>query len=147
MKKYIMYILIFICIILITPKVFADDEDLEEEINDTAWIYEQIEAASSNVTNKPIINSRAAVIYDRTSGEVIWGKEEKSQRKMASTTKIMTSIVVIEEIKDLNQTVTISSKAAGIGGSRLGLHTGDKITVNDLLYGLMLESGNDGSVN
>ena len=143
MKKYIMYILIFICIILITPKVFADDEDLEEEINDTAWIYEQIEAASSNVTNEPIINSRAAVIYDRTSGEVIWGKEEKSQRKMASTTKIMTSIVVIEEIKDLNQTVTISSKAAGIGGSRLGLHTGDKITVNDLLYGLMLESGND----
>lgn len=143
MKKYIMYILIFICIILITPKVFADDEDLEEEINDTAWIYEQIEAASSNVTNEPIINSRAAVIYDRTSGEVIWGKEEKSQRKMASTTKIMTSIVVIEQIKDLNQTVTISSKAAGIGGSRLGLHTGDKITVNDLLYGLMLESGND----
>jgi len=147
MKKYIMYILIFICIILITPKVFADDEDLEEEINDTAWIYEQIEAANSNVTNEPIINSRAAVIYDRTSGEVIWGKEEKSQRKMASTTKIMTSIVVIEEIKDLSQTVTISSKAAGIGGSRLGLHTGDKITVNDLLYGLMLESGNDGSVN
>ena len=120
MKKYIMYILIFICIILITPKVFADDEDLEEEINDTAWIYEQIEAASSNVTNEPIINSRAAVIYDRTSGEVIWGKEEKSQRKMASTTKIMTSIVVIEEIKDLNQTVTISSKAAGIGHTMQG---------------------------
>ncbi len=48
MKKYITYILIFICIILITPKVFADDEDLEEDINDTAWIYEQIEAASSN---------------------------------------------------------------------------------------------------
>ncbi len=143
MKKYITYILIFICIILITPKVFADDEDLEEDINDTAWIYEQIEAASSNVTNEPIINSRAAVIYDRTSGEVIWGKDEKSQRKMASTTKIMTSIVVIEEIKDLSQTVTISNKAAGVGGSRLGLHIGDKITVNDLLYGLMLESGND----
>ena len=143
MKKYITYILIFICIIIITPKVFADDEELEEDINDTAWIYEQIEAASSNVTNEPIINSRAAVVYDRTSGEVIWGKEEKTQRKMASTTKIMTSIVVIEKIENLSQTVTISSKAAGIGGSRLGLHTGDKITVNDLLYGLMLESGND----
>lgn len=143
MKKYITYILIFICIIIITPKVFADDEELEEDINDTAWIYEQIEAASSNVTNEPIINSRAAVVYDRTSGEVIWGKEEKTQRKMASTTKIMTSIIVIEKIENLSQTVTISSKAAGIGGSRLGLHTGDKITVNDLLYGLMLESGND----
>ena len=143
MKKCITYILIFICIIAIMPKVYADDEDLEEEINDTAWIYEQIEAASSNITNEPIINSRSAVVYDRTSGEVIWGKDEKSKRKMASTTKIMTSLVVIENVKDLSQVVTISNKAASIGGSRLGLHTGDKITVNDLLYGLMLESGND----
>lgn len=143
MKKYMTYILIFLCIIVITPQVFADDEDLEEEINDTAWIYEQIEAASSNATDEPNINSRSAVVYDRTSGEVIWGKDEKSQRKMASTTKVMTSIVVIENVKDLSQTVTISNKAAGVGGSRLGLHTGDKITVNDLLYGLMLESGND----
>ena len=147
MKKCITYILIFICIIAIMPKVYADDEDLEEEINDTAWIYEQIEEASSNITNEPIINSRSAVVYDRTSGEVIWGKDEKSKRKMASTTKIMTSLVVIENVKDLSQVVTISNKAASIGGSRLGLHTGDKITVNDLLYGLMLESGNDGSVN
>lgn len=143
MKKYITYIIIFICIIVTMPKVYADDEDYEEDINDTAWIYEQIEAASSNITNEPIINSRSAVIYDRVSGEVIWGKDENSQRKMASTTKIMTSLVVIENVKDLSQVVTISNKAAGIGGSRLGLHAGDKITVNDLLYGLMLESGND----
>lgn len=140
MKKYIIYILIFTCIIGITPKVFADDEDFEEEIEDTAWIYEQIQSASSNATNEPVINSRSAVIYDRTSGEVIWGKDENSKRKMASTTKIMTAIIVIENVKDLSQVVTVSSKSAGVGGSRLGLHVGDKITVNDLLYGLMLES-------
>ena len=57
---------------------------------------------------------------------------------MASTTKIMTATIVIENVKNLNETVTVSSKAAGTGGSRLGLHTNDKITVNDLLYGLML---------
>lgn len=119
MKKYITYILIFICIIVIMPKVYADDEDFEEEIQDASWIYEQIEAANSNITNEPVINSRAAVIYDRTSGEVIWGKDENSQRKMASTTKIMTSLVVIESVKDLSQVVTISNKAAGVGGSRL----------------------------
>lgn len=107
------------CIIVIAPKVYADDEDFEEDINDTAWIYEQIEAASSNLADEPIINSRAAVIYDRTSGEVIWGKDENSERKMASTTKIMTSIVVLENVKDLREVVTISNKAAGIGGSRL----------------------------
>ena len=58
---------------------------------------------------------------------------------MASTTKIMTAIVVLENA-NLKDTVTIDSKAAGIGGSRLGLKKNDKITVNDLLYGLMLRS-------
>lgn len=57
---------------------------------------------------------------------------------MASTTKIMSSIIVVENVKNLNEKVKISSKAAGIGGSRLGLHTNDEVTVNDLLYGLML---------
>ena len=57
---------------------------------------------------------------------------------MASTTKIMTSVIIVEKVKDLNEKVKVSSKAAGIGGSRLGLHTNDEITVRDLLYGLLL---------
>ena len=64
---------------------------------------------------------------------------------MASTTKIMTAIIVIEKY-DLNKTVGISKKAAGIRGSRLGLKNNDKITIRDLLYGLMLCSGNDAAV-
>ena len=64
---------------------------------------------------------------------------------MASTTKIMTAIVVLENA-NLSDEVTIDSKAAGIGGSRLGLKKNDKITVNDLLYGLMLRSGNDAAI-
>jgi len=61
---------------------------------------------------------------------------------MASTTKIMTAIIVLEN-SNLDDVVTISSKAAGTSGSRLGLKTNDKISVRDLLYGLMLCSGND----
>lgn len=57
---------------------------------------------------------------------------------MASTTKIMTSIVVLEKIDNLNETVVVSAKAGGTGGSRLGIHKDDKVSVNDLLYGLML---------
>ena len=64
---------------------------------------------------------------------------------MASTTKIMTCIVVIENA-DLNAEVKVSAKAAGTGGSRLGLKKDDKITIKDLLYGLMLRSGNDAAV-
>ena len=65
---------------------------------------------------------------------------------MASKTKIMTSIVVIEKVPNLKETVTVSKKAAGTGGSRLGLSTNDEITVENLLYGLMMRSGNDAAV-
>ena len=118
MRKYIIFLLIFINIVGFTKNIYADDIEIEED-SDSAWIYEQIEAASSTENNEPIINSRAAVIYDRSSGEVIWGKDENTERKMASTTKIMTAIIVIENVQDMGNVVTVSSKAAGIGGSRL----------------------------
>ena len=56
---------------------------------------------------------------------------------MASTTKIMTAIIVLENC-NLNETITVTNKAASTGGSRLGLKTNDKITMHDLLYGLLL---------
>ena len=57
----------------------------------------------------------------------------------------MTALIVIENT-NLNNIVEISAKAAGTGGSRLKLKKGDKVTVRDLLYGLMLKSGNDAAV-
>ena len=88
------------------------------------------------------ISSRIALIYDRASGKIVFEKNGNKQTPMASTTKIMTAIVVLENT-NLKNVVTVDSKSASIGGSRLGLKKNDKITVNDLLYGLMLRSGND----
>lgn len=65
---------------------------------------------------------------------------------MASTTKILTAIITIEKCENLNQEITIESKAANVGGSKLGVKVGDKLTINDLLYGLLLRSGNDTAV-
>ena len=96
-------------------------------------------------SEKPVLNSRAAIVIDRNSKTILFGKNENEKRKMASTTKIMTAIVVIEH-SDLSQLVSVSSKAAGTGGSRLGLHTNDKISIENLLYGLLLCSGNDAAV-
>lgn len=107
-----------------------------------------VEATNTNNTTKTEevdISSRIALIYDRASGRILYEKNGNKQTPMASTTKIMTAIVVLENAK-LTDTVTITTKAAGIGGSRLGLKKNDKITVNDLLYGLMLRSGNDDAV-
>ena len=70
---------------------------------------------------------------------------QREKKKMASTTKIMTATIIIENC-NLNDTLEVSKKAAGTGGSRLGLKSGDKITVKDLLYGLMMRSGNDAAV-
>ncbi len=107
-----------------------------------------VEATNTNNaarTEEVDISSRIALIYDRASGRILYEKNGNKQTPMASTTKIMTAIVVLENAK-LTDTVTITTKAAGIGGSRLGLKKNDKITVNDLLYGLMLRSGNDAAV-
>ena len=91
------------------------------------------------------INSKKAVVIERNSKKILYGKKENERAKMASTTKIMTALVVIQNA-DLNNVVEVSKKAAGIGGSKLKLKKGDKITVKDLLYGLMLKSGNDAAV-
>lgn len=145
MKKIISLILIIIIIIFNSTYVLADDEN---EILEKSIIEEnekkEIEAAANSETI-PTINSRRYAVYDRLSGRCIYGKDENKQTAMASTTKIMTAIIVIENCK-LTDSVTVSAKAAGTGGSRLGLKKDDIITVNDLLYGLMLRSGNDDAV-
>lgn len=127
------------CIILLNiykPIIYADSEE-EEEIQ--ANEIQQIVESSTKISDEPILNSKAAIIYDRTTKKVIWGKNENTKRAMASTTKIMTAIVVLENA-NLTDVVTISRKAANTGGSVLKINTDDKVTVNDLLYGLMLRS-------
>ena len=131
--------IIILLIVFISSSVYSDEIDTEEII----WKDNFIQA--SNSKEEPKINSRSAVVYDRKSKKVIWGKKENERRPMASTTKIMTAIVVLENA-NLDDTVIVSKKAAGTGGSRLGLKTGDKITINNLLYGLLLVSGNDAAV-
>lgn len=134
--------LIIITILYMPYEIYADDIDyFSEDIN----ISEEIAETSSNSIDIPDINSRAAVVIDRNSNTILFGKNENDKRKMASTTKIMTALIVIENA-NLNDTVTVSKNAAGTGGSRLGLKTDDKVTVNNLLYGLMLCSGNDAAV-
>ena len=120
--------------------VFADDIETEN-IDDISSFLQ----TSSNFSEEPLINSRSAIVFDRNSKQVLFGKNENEKRKMASTTKIMTAIIVIENAK-LDDIVKVSAKAASTGGSRLGLHTNDKISVLNLLYGLLLCSGNDAAV-
>ena len=137
----------FIIILIFTLSAFpvlADDANELEEVVIEEDEKNEIEASASSDT-KPTINSRRYAVYDRLSGRCIYCKDENKQTAMASTTKIMSAVIIVENC-NLEDIVTVTEKAAGVGGSRLGLHTDDKISVNDLLYGLMLRSGNDAAV-
>ena len=142
MKKIFFYLIFFTILISLFPVfVLANDEILEEIIP----VNTLNEKVSLSTSGEPIINARHAIIYDRNSKEAIYSKNISEKCKMASTTKIMTAIVVIENT-NLTDLVEVSSKASSTGGSRLGLSKLDKITVEHLLYGLMLKSGNDAAV-
>lgn len=144
-KKFFVFIYLFLTIIIqLTPKSICDDIDNDNTID----VSSEIRSSASNseyIITVPETNSRACVVIDRNTNIILYGKNENTKRKMASTTKIMTAIIIIEKC-DLKETIEVSKKAAGTGGSRLGLKTGDKITIKDLLYGLMLCSGNDAAV-
>lgn len=144
-KKF--FILIYIFIIIQTQLIFpsyCDDTSSDETMPVNTELVSNV-INSKSKSNILEINSQACVVIDRNSNTILYGKNENTVRKMASTTKIMTATIIIENC-NLDETIEVSKKAAGTGGSRLGLKTGDKITIKDLLYGLMLCSGNDAAV-
>jgi len=93
----------------------------------------------------PSVNALGAVLLDAETGRVLWGKHEHKPLAMASTTKIMTAILALESGR-LNETVTVSSKAAAAPRMKMFLSTGEKIRLGDLMLALMLESSNDAAV-
>lgn len=91
----------------------------------------------------PSVSAKSAVLAEGDSGTVVWSKNGDERLPMASTTKIMTALVAIENSDDLSRTVKIDGKACGIEGSSVYLKEGEKLTLEELLYALLLESAND----
>ncbi|MFZ5975868.1 MAG: D-alanyl-D-alanine carboxypeptidase family protein [Bacillota bacterium] len=89
--------------------------------------------------------SSAAVVMEVTTNRVLFASNADACMPMASTTKIMTALVALEN-GNLSDNVTIPHEAVGVEGSSIYLKDGEKLTLEQLLYGLMLESGNDASV-
>lgn len=90
----------------------------------------------------PAISSLSAVVYEPESGLILYKKEARTARPMASTTKLMTALLAAENL-DPNRTVTVPAAALPVEGTQIGLAAGEEITVRDLLAGLLLASGND----
>lgn len=90
----------------------------------------------------PTIAARSAILINPTTGEVLFAKEPRLRLPPASTTKVLTALVVLERL-NLHAQVPVSPQAASAPPSRIGLRAGESALTQDLLYGLMLKSGND----
>ena len=142
MKKRIFVVFLVFLFILssFNLKIYCfQDEDSENF--EYSEIQEVIQTASG-VSNLPDTSSKHIIAIDRDSKRILYDKDGFSQTPMASTTKILTAIIAIENCK-LDEQVNISTNASKVSGSTLGIHSNTTITMKDLLYGLMLRSGND----
>lgn len=107
-----------------------------------------VESAQADVADPAAdisLYATAAVLMDADSGRVLYGKSADTPMAMASTTKIMTCIQVLEHAS-LDETLTVSAYAASMPQVKLYIKKGEEYTVRDLLYSLMLESHNDSAV-
>jgi D-alanyl-D-alanine carboxypeptidase (penicillin-binding protein 5/6) len=98
-------------------------------------------------TPAPAITASSAAVIDTASGRVLYGRHMNERRAPASTTKVMTALLSVEAISDENAAIVATTDASAmIGSSVMGIWPAAEVTLRDLLYGLMLPSGNDAAV-
>lgn len=102
-----------------------------------------ISVANADDKNK---NFESMITIEASTGRILYSQDEHKRLPMASTTKILTAIVAIENCDNLDKKYEIQKSATGIEGSSIYLKAGEHLSVRELLYGLMLRSGNDSAV-
>lgn len=113
----------FLCFALLTAAVF--------------WPVQAMAAA------EPKVSAKAAIVVNADDGKVLYAKNEHERLAIASTTKIMTSLLTLEAAAVNNKEVTITPEMIRVEGSSMGLRAGDKLTLRDLAVGMLMVSGND----
>ena len=143
----------FATISVAKEKYAADLPELKMSIKEVENRLKKLITHSIGTSNEstsqslpPTLSASRCIVSDLTTDRILFEKNAYSKTPMASTTKIMTFIVAIENCDDIYETVTVSRAAAYTEGSTMHLAEGETITVHDLLYGLLLNSGNDAAV-
>ncbi len=97
-----------------------------------------------------IPNAKSGILIEANSGKIIYEKEKDAEYSVASMTKMVAQILILEEVEaghiKWDDEVVVSANASGMGGSQIYLETGEKITVEDLMKGISVASGNDAVV-
>ncbi len=100
-------------------------------------------AKSINVVNAVSSSAKAMCVLEKDSKRILFSKNENEKLPMASTTKVVTAITAINNCQNLDEYIQVDDEAVGVEGTSIYLRKGETIKVRDLLYGLMLRSGND----
>ncbi len=108
-------------------------------------LYPDQIAAMTALEHGPQVTASAAFVTDVDSGQTLYALHAQDPLPPASTAKLVTALVVLQRAS-LDSVVTVSPTAAATEGSRMGLYPGETLTVHELLYGLLLPSGNDAAV-
>ncbi len=105
---------------------------------------------ADRIDGPPLVSAKAWAIADGKSGKLLWGAKQSEPLALASTSKIMTAWIICQLAADnpkvLEEIVTVSKRAASTRGSSASIKTGDQVPVRELLFGLLLPSGNDAAV-
>lgn len=135
MKKLLILFLIFFSLVLTTH---AEDTTQNESVN----------SKSTNINLAE--NAKSAIMLEASTGKIIFEKNANEKLPMASMTKMMTLLIIMENIEKGNikwsDTVTTSEHAASMGGSQIFLEVGEEMTVEELVKGICIASGNDAAV-
>lgn len=95
--------------------------------------------------SRPQLDAEGVILLDQRDGSIVFARNPDKPLPMASTTKIMTAVLALDDLA-LDETVSVSARAASMGGSELWLEGGEVLSVQDLLYGLLVKSANDAAV-
>lgn len=149
MKKIL---LIIILLSLWTPLVYSEENQSQEEsIEETTNEYKKENTTTEQGDTISLApNAKSAIMIEASTGKIIYEKNADEQLAMASMTKMMTLLLIMENIENGNlkwdEMITTSEYAASMGGSQIFLEVGEQMSVEDLVKGICIGSGNDAAV-
>lgn len=139
-KPYIIFLLAFLQIFLNTPTVIA----MQSIVDDAPPVDENKPYIPVTADNLQDMTAKSAILIDATTGRILYEKNPDDKHMPASTTKMMTALLGIENASD-DDIVAVDKRAVGEDGSSIYLNEGDKIKMSELIQATMLASGNDGA--
>ena len=134
--------LLILALLVATLSIVVSSPVLATDLDEPILVYPQFPGEAPEA---PRITAKGAVLMDAATGKVLYSRNADKRLEMASTTKIMTAILILESMS-LDEKVKVPRAAVGVAGSALGLRAGESFTVKQLLYATMVPSANDAAV-